>query len=263
MKTPIAHKPTQRKQQLFFLGMFALFAPCLAYIDLSYTQFLDGVARIPWIARTFMQISFSELPRLLAELLSSVIVAFLCVVFSVVISILLAFVMADNTRPNRFAATLLRVFVVVIRTIPTMIWVLLSVASMGFGPMAGVVGLLFPTIAFLIKVFAAQIDESGKDIVEAIRATGGTWWHVVFNGLLPSLMTSFLALIAFKFEITVAETVILGMVGAGGIGVLLQEYIGYYDFAPLAMGVLVVFITLFLLEMITNQIRIRLVGSSR
>src|SRR5690606_28838226 len=131
----------------------------------------------------------------------------------------------------------------VIRTIPTTIWVLLAVASMGFGPMAGVVGLIFPTVAFLIRVFADQIDEAGMDTVEAIRAVGGSWWHVVFNGLIPNLFTAFLALIAFKFEITVAETVILGMVGAGGIGVLLQGYISFYDFAPLMLGILVVFIT--------------------
>lgn len=263
MKIAIAHKSTARKQKLFFLGMIVLFIPCMLYLDLSYTQFLDGVHRIPNILSKFMEISFDELPMLLAELLTSVVVAFLCVVISVIISLLLAFVMADNTSPNRFVSGVLRAFVVVVRTIPTTVWVLLAVASMGFGPMAGVLGLIFPTVSFLIKVFAAQIDESGKDTVEAIRATGGTWWHVVFNGVLPNLFTSFLALIAFKFEITVAETVILGMVGAGGIGVLLQEYISFYDFAPLLMGVLVVFTTLFLLEMITTQIRIRLVGRGR
>jgi len=263
MKIPIAHPSTQRKQRLFFLGMIALFIPCMLYLDLSYAQFMEGMNRIPDIARQMMQLSLHELPELLAELLTSVVVAFLCVVISVVISLLLAFVMADNTSPNRLVSKLMRVCVVVIRTIPTTIWVLLAVASMGFGPMAGVLGLLFPTVSFLIKVFAAQIDEAGKDTVEAIRALGGTWWHVMFNGVLPNLMTGFLALIAFKFEITVAETVILGMVGAGGIGVLLQEYIGFYEFAPLMMGVLVVFATLFLLEMITNQIRIRLVGRGR
>ena len=263
MKIPIAHKPTQRKQQLFFLGMLVFFIPCLLYLKLSWPQFLDGVSRVPDIARQFLQFSFAELPELFAELLTSVVVAFLCVSISVVFALFLAFFMADITAPNRLFAQLLRACVVVIRTIPTTIWVLLAVASMGFGPMAGVLGLLFPTVSFLIKVFADKIDEAGKDTVEAIRAAGGTWWHVVFNGVLPNLLTAFLALIAFKFEMTVAETVILGMVGAGGIGVLLQEYISYYEFAPLMLGVLVVFTTLFLLEMLTNQIRIRLVGRGR
>lgn len=263
MKISIAHRPTKRKQQLFFLGMIVLFIPCLLYLNLSYSQFMQGLGRLPDIVRQMMQLSLDELPELLAELLTSVVVAFLCVVISVFISLFLAFIMADNTAPNRLVSKILRACIVVIRTIPTTIWVLLAVASMGFGPMAGVIGLLFPTVSFLIKVFAEKIDEAGKDTVEAIRAAGGTWWHVVFNGVLPNLFPAFLALIAFKFEITVAETVILGMVGAGGIGVLLQEYISFYEFAPLVLGVLVVFTTLFLLEMLTNMIRIRLTGNGR
>ena len=262
-KIPIAHKPTRRKQQLFFLGMLVLFIPCLFYLNLSFPQFTKGLERIPGIARQLLQISLNELPELLTELLTSVVVAFLCVVISVFFALFLGFMMAENTAPSKIAAKILRACIVVIRTIPTTIWVLLAVASMGFGPMAGVIGLLFPTVSFLIKVFAEKIDEAGKDTVEAIRAAGGTWWHVVCNGVLPNSFPAFLALIAFKFEITVAETVILGMVGAGGIGVLLQEYISFYEFAPLMLGVLVVFSTLFLLEMLTNLIRVRLTGSGR
>ncbi|MBB6633068.1 PhnE/PtxC family ABC transporter permease [Cohnella thailandensis] len=263
MKIPISHKATKRNQRLFFLVMIVLFVPCLFYLNLSATQFAEGIARIPDIAKQFLQISLDDLPKLLTELLTSVIIAFLSVVISVIVALLLSFVIADTTAPNRHVAKVLRVIVVVIRTIPTTIWVLLAVASMGFGSMAGVLGLLFPTTSFLIKSFTAQIDEAGKDSVEAIRALGGTWWHVVCNGAIPTLYTTFLALIAFNFEMTVAETVILGMVGAGGIGVLLQEYISYYEFAPLLMGILVVFITLFLLEMMTNQIRKRLNSQAR
>lgn len=263
MKIPISHQATKRNQRLFFLVMIVLFIPCVLYLDLSYTQFADGIGRFQDIAKQFLQISLDDLPELLTQLLTSIIIAFLSVVISVIVALLLSFVIADTTAPNRLIAKILRVIVVIIRTIPTTVWVLLAVASMGFGSMAGVLGLLFPTASFLIKSFTAQIDEAGKEPVEAIRALGGTWWHVVFNGAIPTLYTTFLALIAFNFEITVSETVILGMVGAGGIGVMLQEYISYYEFAPLLMGIIVVFLTLFLLEMMTNQIRKRLNSQAR
>ncbi|MCC3374294.1 ABC transporter permease [Cohnella sp. REN36] len=263
MKIPISHKATRRNQRWFFAIMIVLFIPCAFYLKLSYSQFMDGVGRVPDIVKQFLHISLEDLPTLLTELLTSLIIAFLSVIISVFLSLLLSFLIADSTAPNRLIAKGLRLIVVIVRTIPTTIWVLLAVASMGFGSMAGVLGLLFPTTSFLIKSFTAQIDETGKDSVEAIRALGGTWWHVVFNGAIPTLYTTFLALIAFNFEITVAETVILGMVGAGGIGVLLQEYISYYEFAPLLMGILVVFITLFILELVTNRIRKRLADNAR
>ncbi|RUU71324.1 ABC transporter permease, partial [Mesorhizobium sp. M7A.F.Ca.MR.362.00.0.0] len=73
-----------------------------------------------------------------------------------------------------------------------------------------------------------------------------------------TLLTSFLAITAFRFEMNVAESVILGMVGAGGIGLLIQGYISFYDFSSLSLGIVMVFITMFMLEFMTTQIRKRM-----
>ncbi|MFD1954200.1 PhnE/PtxC family ABC transporter permease, partial [Paenibacillus thailandensis] len=185
-------------------------------------------------------------------------IAFLAVVLSVVLAVLLAFLIAENITPVKWAGRILRYVLLIIRTVPTTIWVLLAVASMGFGNMAGVLGLLFPTTSYLIKAFAAQIEETGDDTIEAMRAVGASWLQIVFKGLLPGLALPFLATISFRFEMEVAETVMLGMVGAGGIGVLLQDYISYYEFADLAMGVIIVFITIFSVELISSRVRNRL-----
>ena len=114
---------------------------------------------------------------------------------------------------------------------------------------------MFPTSSFLIKAFSAQIEEEGTEVIEAIRSVGGTWIHVVFKGLLPTILTGMIATLGVRFEIDVHESVVLGMVGAGGIGYLLQSYIQYYDFANLTLGILIVFVTMFLLELSLNRIR--------
>ncbi|MFD0716285.1 PhnE/PtxC family ABC transporter permease [Paenibacillus sp. GCM10027626] len=259
-KIRIGHKSTQRQQRWFIGIMALLFIPCFFYLKFDLNQFTEGLHQIPHIADMMMQMSFTQFPELMDGLLTSLIIAFLTVVISVVISFFLAFVIATNTAPVPILAKLIRALIVIIRTIPVTIWVLLAVASIGFGSMAGVLGLIFPTVAYLTRVFSDQIDEAGKDIIEAVKAVGGGWWNLMFNGVTPQLMTAFLASVAFNFEITVAETVILGIVGAGGIGVLLQEYISFYDFKPLSLGILIVFFTLFLLEMTTNIIRLRLSG---
>jgi phosphonate transport system permease protein len=124
--------------------------------------------------------------------------------------------------------------------------------------MAGVLGLIFPTSSYLIKSFSAQIEEVGKETIEAMQSVGATWWHMVFRGLIPTLLTNFLAITAFRFEMNVAESVILGMVGAGGIGLLIQGYISFYDFSNLSLGILMVFTTMFTMEFITTQIRKRM-----
>ncbi|AFC30805.1 binding-protein-dependent transport systems inner membrane component [Paenibacillus mucilaginosus 3016] len=257
-KIPIAHKATQRQQRMLGIVSLLLLGISLYFAELDVKQLAAGLDRLPAIGKQLAQLSFANAGELLRELVTSIIVAFLSVIFSVAAALFLAFLVAENTAPNRLVGRSLNAVFVIIRTIPTTIWVLLAVASMGFGPMAGVLGLMFPTASYLIRTFAAQIEEAGGETIEAIRSVGGTWWHVIAKGMLPTLLTAFLATTAFRFEISVAESVILGMVGAGGIGSLLQGYISYYQFADLSLGILMVFFTMFLLEMGTVRIRKRI-----
>lgn len=256
----IGHRKTQRQTRMFFAAALVLFLVCVGYLDLSWEQFRNGLESIPNIASKVLTISFDSFPALADGMLTSIIIAFLTVAISIIVSILLAFLIAENITPVKWAGRLLRYILLVIRTVPTTIWVLLAVASMGFGSMAGVLGLIFPTSSYLIKSFAAQIEETGDDTIEAMRAVGASWLQIVFKGLLPGLLLPFLAIVSFRFEMEVAETVMLGMVGAGGIGVLLQDYISYYEFGDLAMGIIIVFITIFTVEMISSRVRSKLAG---
>lgn len=257
-KIPIAHKQTRRQQQYFFITAGILFVICFMQIDLSFTQFQAGVARIPSVLEMMMQISFAELPELASEMVVSLVTAFLSLVLSILFAVVLSFLAARNTTPNKYFGVLLRLLFMIIRAIPATVWVLIAVASIGFGTMAGVLGLIFPTLSYLVKSFSAQIEEVGQETIEALQSVGATWWHIVFRGLIPTLLTSFLAITAFRFEMNVAESVILGMVGAGGIGLLIQGYISFYDFSSLSLGIIMVFITMFTLEFMTNQIRRRM-----
>src|SRR5690606_9259648 len=121
--------------------------------------------------------------------------------------------------------------------------------------MAGILGLILPTSAYLIRTFAAQIEEVGDETIEALRAVGASWLQVVVKGLLPKLKTIFLSTIAFKFEMNVADSVVLGMVGAGGVGMLIQDSITFYHFDDMTLGILIVFVTMFVIETSTGQLR--------
>jgi phosphonate transport system permease protein len=257
-KINIAHKATQRQQRIFFGTVLGLFIASLLFIEVDFRGVLQGLDRIPAVIEELMQISFENVGTLLLGMLTTLVIAFLAVLISLIISFPISFLVANNVTPNKYVGIFFRYGLMLIRSIPTPIWVLIAVASLGFGPMAGIVGLLFPTTSFLVKAFAAQIEEEGSEVIEAIRSVGGTWWHVVIKGLLPVLLTGLIATLGVRFELDVHESVILGIVGAGGIGYLLQSYIQYYQFGDLALGIIMVFVTIFILELVINQIRIRL-----
>ncbi|MFZ4452674.1 PhnE/PtxC family ABC transporter permease [Salibacterium aidingense] len=257
-KIPIAHKSTQKQQRRFFSIVGILFVVSLVLIDINYQAIQEGINRLPVLLSELTSISFENFPLMLSQMLTTLVIAFLAVLLSFCISFFISFLVANNTTPNKFVGIFFRYFLMVIRSVPTPVWVLIAVAGIGFGPMAGVIGLLFPTTAFLVKAFSAQIEEEGDEIIEAIQSVGGTWWHVIFKGIIPALLTGLIATIGVRFELDVHESVILGMVGAGGIGYLLEQYIQYYNFADLVLGIFLVFITMFLLEMILNQLRLQM-----
>jgi len=257
-KIRIVHKETQRHQNIFFGAVAVLFILALFFIEVDYNGILQGFDRLPSVIKELSQISFENFGTLAFGMLTTLTIAFLAVLISLIISFPISFIVAYNVTPNKFIGTIFRYATMLIRSIPTPIWVLIAVASLGFGPMAGIIGLLFPTTSFFVKAFAAQIEEEGSDVIEAIRSVGGTWWHVVIKGLLPVLFTGLIATIGVRFELDVHESVILGIVGAGGIGYLLQSYIQYYQFGDLTLGILMVFVTIFTLELVINLIRLRI-----
>lgn len=254
-KIPIAHRETKRQQRFFFTTVFVLFTFSLLQLTIDWEQLIAGSQRAPELMRQLSQLSFEQFIPQVGAMITSIVIAFLAVIFSVVASLLLGLLAARNMTPHPFIGMSIRAIFIVVRAVPTTVWVLIAVASLGFGSMAGVVGLLFPTTAFLVKSFAAQIEEVGAGVIEAIRASGGSWFQIVTKGILPTLATQFLALIVLRFEMDIAESIILGMVGAGGIGLLIQGYISFYDFQHLTTALLIIFFTMVTIELATNALR--------
>lgn len=257
-KIKIGHQKTKQQQQLFFGIGAILFLGSLLIVDIDWRQFIVGLEKLPGTLNNMMEISFTMLPDYLVAMLTSLVVAFLSLVFGLILSFMTAFFVARNIAPSIWLSNVIRVMVLIIRAIPKIVWVLIAVASIGFGSMAGILGLILPTAGYLIRTFAAQIEEVGDETIEALRAVGANWLQIVIKGLLPKLNTAFLSTIAFKFEMNVSESVVLGMVGAGGVGMLIQDSITFYHFGDMTLGILIVFITMFLIETTTGQLRKRL-----
>lgn len=255
MRTSVAHPKTAKQQKLFFLGMISLFIISMLALQFDTELFLKGCQRIPTTLAKLFQISFKDSGYILSNLLETLCISLITMALSMVFGVAFAFFIAKNTTPFPIFAKLLRTFFVIIRTIPMQVWVLLAVASVGFGSMAGIMGMLLPTISYLAKNFADQIELSGIQVKEAMQSTGANWLMMILKGYAPICKTMLLASAAFRFEISVSESTVLGLVGAGGIGMLISKFIKYYQFDSLSLCLILVFLVSFFLELTTNTIR--------
>jgi phosphonate transport system permease protein len=144
--------------------------------------------------------------------------AFLTTIIGAIISFFFALFAAQNLS-KRWISVIIRNIVAVIRAIPTVLWVLIFAISAGLGSVAAVIGMTFHTLGYLIKVFAEAFEEMDPGVIEALKASGASWWQIVFQAVVPSSASYMISWTFLRFEINFAVAIAMGAAaGAGGIG---------------------------------------------
>ena len=184
--------------------------------------------------------------------------AFLATIFGAIIAFFLSLMAATNLAPI-WVSRLVRVFVAIIRAVPTVLWVLIFAIAAGLGSEAAILGMLFHSIAYLVKAFSEAFEEVDKGIFEALQSTGANWWHIVRSGVIPSTFTYLLSWIFLRFEINFGVAVAMGAAaGAGGIGFeLFMASSFYFDLREVGFITYAILIIAFLLEIISTRLKKR------
>ena len=257
MSQSIQLTPTKDKVRfgLTLIGLTTLFLVSLNGLQLDLDKFMARFANMGVILSKFIALDLQAMNEIISELFLSIFTAIGALFIGTLLSFIFAFLAARNIAPSRFLSVFIKAIISIVRAVPALVWILMIVASLGFGVQSGLVGLIFPTVGYLTKSFIASIEEQDDAIIETMRATGATWLQLIFEGLLPGLVSVFLSWIAIRLEGNIAESISLGMVGAGGIGMVLTKAIGQYNYPKITTIVLVIFIVMFTVELLVNQLK--------
>lgn len=184
--------------------------------------------------------------------------AFLATILGAIIAFFLALMAATNLS-NQWVSRTIRIVVAFIRAVPTVLWVLIFAIAAGLGSEAAVLGMLFHSIAYLVKAFSEAFEEVDKGIMEALTATGANWWHIVRNAVLPSTFTYLLSWTFLRFEINFSVAVAMGAAaGAGGIGFELFMASGFYfDMREVGMITYMILVLAIVLEITSTRLKSR------
>ena len=184
--------------------------------------------------------------------------AFLATILGAVIAFFLALMAATNLS-NLWVSKSVRIVVAFIRAVPTVLWVLIFAIAAGLGSEAAVLGMLFHSIAYLVKAFSEAFEEVDKGILEALTATGANWWHVITHAVLPSTFTYLLSWTFLRFEINFSVAVAMGAAaGAGGIGFELFMASGFYfDMREVGLITYIILLLAIVLEIMSTQLKKR------
>ncbi|ERN42459.1 phosphonate ABC transporter, permease protein PhnE [Rubidibacter lacunae KORDI 51-2] len=183
-------------------------------------------------------------------------------VFGAVLSLPLAILAAENTTPHPIALGFTRSFITLLRVIPDLVWGLIFIIVVGLGPVAGIMALTADTMGFCGKFFAERIEEVEPGPVEALSAIGASKASIIMLAIFPTTLPSFVASTLFALESSVRSAVVLGLVGAGGIGVELSTSMQLLRYDEAFMVIIVIFGVVLLVEQISSFIRRNIIGNA-
>ncbi len=194
----------------------------------------------------------------LTSTLLTIAVSVVCTILSALVSFFLALAAAQNLS-NPAISNVVKGFVAIIRAVPTILWVLVFTVAIGLGSEAAVLGISFHSIAYLVKSYSESFEEIDADVIEALQASGASYWQVVFQAVCPATITKLLSWTFIRFEINFTNAVAVGaFAGAGGIGYqLFQAGTRYYNLHEVGVIVYVCLAIAFVLELVSVRLRHR------
>lgn len=141
------------------------------------------------------------------------------------------------------------------RAINEMVFAMLFVVAVGLGPFAGVLALWIHTSGILAKLFSEAVEAIDPQPVEGIRSTGASAMHEIVYGVIPQVIPLWISFALYRFESNVRSASVVGMVGAGGIGVVLWEIIRGFQYAETCAVMLIIIVTVSIIDLISARIR--------
>jgi phosphonate transport system permease protein len=232
-------------------------------LDASPERIINGLTKLGWlVALMWPPSAGGVLPELLMSLLESLAMAFLGTVLAVVVALPLALLGAGNVIGNVLLRFSVRRLYDGLRGIDTLIWALIFVAAVGMGPFAGILALAVPDIGTLSKLFSEALESADRRQVEAVRAAGANRVLAVRLGLIPQVAPVMLSQILYSLESNARSSTVLGIVGAGGIGLALADRIRINNWDEVAFIVLLILVMVAAIDFVSRRLRLKIIRAT-
>jgi phosphonate transport system permease protein len=192
-----------------------------------------------------------------SALMETLHIASLGTLFSLLMAVPFGLLVASNLVRNRAINLLARVVLVASRSVNSLVWALLFVAVFGPGPLAGALAIGFRSVGFVGKLLGEAIEEAARGPIEALEAAGANWFSRIWYGYWPQVKPAFWSVVLLRWDINVRESAVLGLVGAGGIGMVLDTAMNLFQWNRVATVLLAVFAVVIAAEIFVTQVRKR------
>jgi phosphonate transport system permease protein len=204
-----------------------------------------------------------ELMLAIEKMIETIFIGMMATFFGIVLALPFSFLAARNLMSANTLTLgiyyLVRGILNIIRSIEPLIWAIIAVIIVGLGPWAGILALTVHSIASLGKLYSEAIESIDPGPIEAVQATGANWFQIVMYAVVPQIIPPFVSFTIYRWDINIRMSTVIGLVGGGGIGYLLTQWIRNLDYSAAGIAVWFIAITVAVLDYVSAEIRERFV----
>jgi phosphonate transport system permease protein len=243
-----------------FIFAMALFIYGLLSLDVTFARLYGGLGELGSMVMKMLPPDPGRFNTYLDAMLETLAIALLGTLLAAIAAFPLGFLAARNTTLNRLVQFMARRSFDTLRGVDILIWALIWINVVGLGPFAGVLALFMSDLGIFGKLFSEAIEAADNKPVEGVLSTGGTATDSVRFGLLPQLMPVMLSQVLYAFESNTRSASIIGIVGAGGIGLILSEQIRTLELQQMSFVILMILVTVSAIDYFCSKLRFTIIG---
>ena len=253
---------TQVQLFVFAVACLVAFVWSWIFLGMSFSGITSSFGDVGRLVKRMVPPDFSNLSNIVDATIETVWMAVMGTAGAIVLSFPLALGAARNTSPHPTVRYICRTVISLTRAVPDLVLGAVFVSALSIGPLPGVLALAIHSIGMVGKLFADAIEQAAEAPREATISVGATRRQTTRASILPQAMPSMIATALFRLEINIRASTVLGLVGAGGIGVLIQTSLRSLDYESALGAVSVIFVVVTAVELLSVRIRSAILGDA-
>lgn len=241
-------------KSFFYIVLLAILVWSWIGAEMNPALLIEDAGNMWTLLNDFMPPNFDEWQLYMEEMIITIQIAIWGTILSIIAAVPFGILSSDNIAPTWVCQPVRRLMDAA-RAINELVFAMIFVVAVGLGPFAGVMALFIHTTGVLAKLFSEAVEAIETQPVEGVRATGANGIHEVIYGVIPQVMPLWISYSLYRFESNLRSATVLGIVGAGGIGVLLWESIRGFLYPEAAAIIMIIIISVTLVDMASQFIR--------
>ncbi|SKC47904.1 phosphonate transport system permease protein [Maledivibacter halophilus] len=243
--------------------MFFIILAGFTFASIAITEYdvIKGFTSLPkaigWMVSNFYpnEKAMEKLPGILEKLKETIFLSITSTTVASLFALILALFGSKTTKINNVLSSISRLTASIFRNIPIVAWAMVLLFSFGQSYFTGYLALFFVTFGFLTRAFIETIDEASFSSVEALKATGSNYLHIIFQAVLPSSLPQIVSWVLFMIETNIRSSTLVGILTGTGIGFTFDLYYKSMNYNAASLVVFSVVITVLIIELISNYLR--------